>query len=125
MGKLRGSSFDLYGSRLIALGSRDEQHNHAFLQFGRDSFRINLDRHLNGAVEVAGAALLPVNTCHRVVRDRLPGRDANRVFLCLDFEAVLVNTWQLDDSDEIVTSLKMLIGGKLPTMLRIPRTVAV
>ena len=74
--------------------------------FRFDAIGVELDRERNRSVEVSEYPLSPV--CADPFREvnRFLARDTDRIFLGLDLEIVLVDTWQFNYRHDVVALLK-------------------
>jgi hypothetical protein len=73
---------------------------------------IELDRKRQRAIKFTECALPPMNADPFGVGDCLSAGDADRVFLRLNLKAVLVDSGQLDDRQDVIPLLKRIDWGK-------------
>jgi hypothetical protein len=70
--------------------------------FGLNIVGVDLDRHGDCAVEIAGQSFAAVQAGFSAILDRLAAGDADRVALHLDLEIRFADPRQLGDDDDIV-----------------------
>src|SRR5579863_2471421 len=99
-------SIDLDGLRLVAFGSRRENHQEAVAIVRLDAGRVYMNRHDDGAVEGAGESLAPMRAGALVIKNDLLARNSDRVVLRLELEVALVDPRQFDDRHEVMALLE-------------------
>src|ERR1700750_363211 len=105
-------SFDLDRSRLVPLRTRQVKSENAIPVFCSYTIGIELDRKRQRAIKFTECALPTMNAEPFGVGDCLSARDADRVFLRLNLKAVLVDSGQLDDRQDVIPLLKRIDWGK-------------
>src|ERR1051326_4763079 len=97
--------------RFVALGARQVERKYAVAAFGADAFGIDLDRHGNGPVEVAGHAFAPVQAGPLAILYGFGAGDADRVALDLYLQVFFAHARHLGDDDDIVALAKHIEQG--------------
>jgi len=95
-----------YGAGLVGFGPWDEKGEDAVAVLGLDPIGVDLHWHRQGAVKRAREAFAPMEANTVRVCERLLSRDSDRPVLDLDFQITLVDTWNLQNGDEIVALLE-------------------